>query len=174
MTCAPRPGRDPGTLHGDRPPSRPQLHAAKLLLSDSPARPRRLVVACHYPLAAPAIYERDLHHKRLINAVEVGVLAGVDRPAPVLLRPRPRGLGLRAAFDSGSALPQRCVPLLRDPTGLRPPGFLEITLHDRDVSVIHHAGCGEEWETRGRSKIQSSSRQQPAESIVYARAVGKV
>jgi hypothetical protein len=35
--------------------------------------------------------------------------------------------------------------LLRDPTGLRPPGFLEITLHDQAVSVTHHAWEGAEW-----------------------------
>jgi hypothetical protein len=38
--------------------------------------------------------------------------------------------------------------LLRDPTGLRPPGFLEIEMHDRDVSVLHHAWVGNEWEVR--------------------------
>ncbi len=40
------------------------------------------------------------------------------------------------------------APLLRDPTGLRPPGFLEIELHDRDVSVLHHAWVGDDWEVR--------------------------
>ncbi len=35
------------------------------------ARPRRLIVACHYPVAAPAAYEHDLHSKRMKNAQEV-------------------------------------------------------------------------------------------------------
>ena len=30
------------------------------------------------------------------------------------------------------------APLLRDPTGLRPPGFMELILKDRDVTAIHH------------------------------------
>ena len=34
---------------------------------------------------------------------------------------------------------------LRDPTGLRPPGFLEIDLTDETVSVIHHAWTGSDW-----------------------------
>ena len=40
------------------------------------------------------------------------------------------------------------APLLRDPTGLRPPGFLEIVLHDQDVTVNHHAWAGGNWSTR--------------------------
>ncbi len=56
------------------------------------------------------------------------------------------------AFLPPSVPNQLCLnagaPLLRDPTGLRPPGFLEITLHERDVSVVHHAWRGAEWETR--------------------------
>ncbi len=125
-----------------------QLHAAKQLLSESSARPRRLIVACHYPLAAPAIYERDLHHKRLINAVEVAswlesigshvFCCGHVHAAWAFV---PRSIPNQLCLNAGA-------PLLRDPTGLRPPGFLEITLHDRDVSVIHHAWRGEEWETR--------------------------
>jgi hypothetical protein len=51
------------------------------------------------------------------------------------------------------ALPnQLCLnagaPLLRDPTGFRPPGFLEIEIHNRDVSVLHHAWLGDGWEVR--------------------------
>ena len=37
------------------------------------------------------------------------------------------------------------APLLRDPTGLHPPGFLEIDLVDDNVSVVHHAWTGVEW-----------------------------
>ena len=54
-------------------------------------------------------------------------LARHARAPSLLLRPRPRRLGVRPS----SKLPnQLCLnsgaPLLRDPTGLRPPGFLEI------------------------------------------------
>jgi hypothetical protein len=38
--------------------------------------------------------------------------------------------------------------LLRDPTGLRPPGFLEITLHDEGALVTHHAWVGDAWAAR--------------------------
>jgi hypothetical protein len=35
--------------------------------------------------------------------------------------------------------------LLRDPTGQRPPGFLEIVLRDEDVIVTHHDWDGHDW-----------------------------
>ncbi len=54
---------------------------------------------------------------------------------------RPRGLPGQLCLNAGA-------PLLRDPTGLRPPGFLEIVLHDQDVTVIHHAWAGDAWTTR--------------------------
>ena len=53
----------------------------------------------------------------------------------------PRALPDQLCLNAGA-------PLLRDPTGLRPPGFLEITLHDQDVSVVHHAWMGTEWSSR--------------------------
>ncbi|MCA1685322.1 MAG: metallophosphoesterase [Planctomycetia bacterium] len=125
-----------------------QFTAAKALLADPLSRPRRLIVACHYPLAAPPVYERELVPKRLKNAADVASwLAGLGphlfccghvHAAWAFV---PRGLPDEVCLNAGA-------PLLRDPTGLRPPGFLEITLHDRGVSVIHHAWVGDAWETR--------------------------
>ena len=37
---------------------------------------------------------------------------------------------------------------MRNTTGRRPPGFLEILLEDGDVAVNHHAWSGESWEVR--------------------------
>jgi 3',5'-cyclic AMP phosphodiesterase CpdA len=125
-----------------------QLAAARALLADPSARPRRLVVACHYPLAAPPSYQKELAHKRLTNARDLaGWLAGVGphlfccghvHAAWAFV---PRDFPGQVCLNAGA-------PLLRDRTGLRPPGFLEITLHDRDVSVVHHAWVGQGWETR--------------------------
>jgi len=125
-----------------------QLERAKELLAGPASRPRRLIVACHYPLAAPSAHARDLSAKRLKNAAEVADWLG--------------GLGRHVyccghvhaawAFHPPGVPDQLCVnagaPLLRDPTGLRPPGFLELTLHDRDLSVVHHAWNSGEWTER--------------------------
>ena len=125
-----------------------QLERARALLLDRARTPRRLIVASHYPVAAPPAYAKELAHKRMKNAAEVSAwLAGIG--------PHLYCCGhVHAAWAFSPAdLPQQlCLnagaPLLRDPTGLRPPGFLEIVLHDRDVSVIHHFWSGTEWGTR--------------------------
>ncbi len=44
-----------------------QLAAAQALTSDPETRPKVLIVACHYPVAAPALYERELRFKRMDN-----------------------------------------------------------------------------------------------------------
>ena len=36
-----------------------QLAAAKTLIADPSTRPRRLIIGCHYPLAAPPVYARS-------------------------------------------------------------------------------------------------------------------
>lgn len=125
-----------------------QLARARELVPGAAGRPRRLIVACHYPLAAPPAYEKELNSKRMKNAAEVRAwLAGVG---PHLFCCG--HVHAAWAFAPRSVPGQVCVnagaPLLRDPTGLRPPGFVEITLHDRDVSVVHHARVGSDWETR--------------------------
>jgi len=140
-------GLDPTRSHinarGYLPPS--QLAAARALVLDPQTRPRRLIVACHYPLAAPPPYVAELAQKRLKNAEEAREwLSGIG---PHLFccghvhaawAFRPTTLPEQLCLNSGA-------PLLRDPTGLHPPGFLEITLVDDNVSVIHHAWTGSEW-----------------------------
>lgn len=125
-----------------------QLAAAKVLLADPSSRPRRLIVACHYPLDAPPFYENDLHHKRMKNADEVRAWLSTVGPHLFCCG----HVHAAWAFAPKTVPGQLCLnagaPLLRDPTGLRPPGFLEITLHDRAVSVVHHAWLGAEWEAK--------------------------
>jgi 3',5'-cyclic AMP phosphodiesterase CpdA len=125
-----------------------QLGRARALVAGPSARPRRLIVACHYPLAAPPAYASELSLKRLKNADAVGAwLAGVGRHLFCCGHVHaawafvPPGVPDQLCLNAGA-------PLLRDPTGLRPPGFLEITLHDRDVSVVHHSWAGGAWEPR--------------------------
>jgi 3',5'-cyclic AMP phosphodiesterase CpdA len=125
-----------------------QLARARTLLADPARRPRRLIVASHYPVAAPPAYANELAHKRLKNAAELReLLAGVGPHVYCCGHVHaawahvPPGLPNQLGLNAGA-------PLLRDPTGLRPPGFLEITLHDQDVTAVHHAWSGSEWETR--------------------------
>lgn len=125
-----------------------QLATARKILADLPTRPRRLIVACHYPVVAPPAYAAELAPKRMKNAEDVAAwLAGIG--------PHLFCCGhVHAAWAFvPSALPdQLCLnsgaPLLRDPTGLRPPGFLEIEIHDGGVSVLHHAWLGTDWEVK--------------------------
>jgi hypothetical protein len=124
--------------------SETQLEAAKHLAVGA----RRLIVACHYPIEAPEHYRRELALKRL------------DRAGP--LREWLAGLGphlyccghVHAAWAfTPPALPrQLCLnagaPLLRDPVGNRPPGFLEIVLSGDGVVVRHHGWDGRSWVLR--------------------------
>lgn len=125
-----------------------QLAEAKALIADASTRPRRLIVGCHYPLAAPPVYTKELAAKRMKNASDVASwLAGIG---PHLFCCG--HVHAAWAFVPPSLPDEICLnagaPLLRDPTGIRPPGFVEITLHDRGVSAIHHAWVGTTWETR--------------------------
>ncbi len=125
-----------------------QLAMARDMLAGQETRPRRLLVACHYPLVSPASYASELAHKRMTNAAEVADWLTTVGPhlfccghVHAAWSFVPPGLENQLCLNSGA-------PLLRDPTGLRPPGFLEIELHDRDVSVLHHAWIGDAWEVR--------------------------
>jgi 3',5'-cyclic AMP phosphodiesterase CpdA len=131
------------TAMGFVPPA--QLAQARALVADATERPRRLIVACHYPAAAPPAYAKELVMKRLKNAAEVAAWLRTIGPHLYCC-----GHVHAAWAFTPEAIPgQLCLnagaPLLRDPTGLRPPGFLEITLHDEDVIVTHHAWDGANW-----------------------------
>jgi 3',5'-cyclic AMP phosphodiesterase CpdA len=140
-------GLDPTRAHlsatGFLPPD--QLAQARARLAGASVAGRRLIVACHYPLAAPAPYGRELAHKRLVNAPAVAAwLAGVG--------PHLYCCGhVHAAWSfSPPELPnQLCLnagaPLLRDRTGRRPPGFLEVVLKGEEILVTHHAWIGNGW-----------------------------
>lgn len=122
-----------------------QFARARALLADSADRPRRLIVACHYPLAAPPPYERVLAAKRLKDAGPIrDWLAGIG--------PHLYCCGhvhAAWAFEPAEIPRQLCLnagaPLLRDPTGFHLPGFLEIELQGDGVTVIHHAWDGSSW-----------------------------
>ncbi|MDR3619709.1 MAG: metallophosphoesterase [Paludisphaera borealis] len=122
-----------------------QLDQARALLTDAPGPPRRLIVASHYPIAAPPPYERELAAKRLENADELA--AWLARVGPHIFccghvhaawAFRPRGLPDQLCLNAGA-------PLYRDAAALQPPGFLEIDLDADRVKVVHQAWDGKEW-----------------------------
>jgi 3',5'-cyclic AMP phosphodiesterase CpdA len=123
-----------------------QLDAARALLDGARSGIRRLVVACHYPLDAPPALRGELSGKRLINAPSLERwLAGVG--------PHLYCCGhvhAAWAFTPDAVRNQLCLnpgaPLLRDRTGRRPPGFLEVLLEGPCVTIRHHAWIRESWE----------------------------
>lgn len=131
------------TAHGRLPSS--QLEALQSLLDHPNGLPNRLIVACHYPLEAPAGYEADLQRKALRNATEVSRIlekagrhlycCGHVHAAWAFI---PRVLPNQLCLNAGS-------PLMRDPTGREKPGFLEILLDAGDVQVNHHAWVEDGW-----------------------------
>ncbi len=141
-------GLDPTRAHlsaTGRLPLR-QLAEAKALLSEN--RSKRLIVACHYPIDAPDSYKHELAKKRLINAGDLADWLRTIGPhvyccghVHAAWAHQPEGWPEHLCLNSGA-------PLLRDKTGHRPPGFLEITLDGPDVSVTHHAWQDERWTTR--------------------------
>jgi 3',5'-cyclic AMP phosphodiesterase CpdA len=125
-----------------------QLARARDLLADPAARPRRLLVACHYPVAVHPGHARELWSKRLANAgplldwlAEIGPHLYCCGHVHTAWAYRPPDLPGHLSLNAGA-------PLLRDRTGRRPPGFLEIVLHNQDVTVDHHAWTGSEWVVR--------------------------
>ncbi len=124
---------------------RAQLQQAQSLIAEPNERPRRLIVACHYPIAAPPPYERELATKRLMNAEAVKEWLATVGPhlyccghVHAAWAFQPHGLPNQLCLNAGA-------PLLRDATGHRSPGFLEIDLVADTVNVTHQAWNGEKW-----------------------------
>jgi 3',5'-cyclic AMP phosphodiesterase CpdA len=126
----------------------PQFDAARALLQDSARRPTRLIVACHYPVAAPAVHAKELALKPMTNQREVGSWLGTIGPHLFCCGHVHAAWAFMPTEVPGQLSLNAGAPLLRDHSGLRPPGFLEITLHDRDVTVLHHAWVGDAWDVR--------------------------
>ena len=98
-----------------------QLDAARSLLADPATRPPRLIVASHYPVVAPPAYAAELAFKRMKNADEVRSWLSTLGPhlyccghVHAAWAYSPPDWPDHLSLNSGA-------PLLRDPTGLRPP-----------------------------------------------------
>lgn len=122
-----------------------QFQQARALIASPEHRPKHLIVACHYPVVAPEPYRKELKKKRMVNAPEVARwLSGIGPHlyccghVHAAWAFRPEEIPGQLCLNSGA-------PLLRDPTGRRPPGFLEIDLTEQSVTVRHHAWTGSDW-----------------------------
>jgi 3',5'-cyclic AMP phosphodiesterase CpdA len=122
-----------------------QLQEAREMAADSSRPPGRLIVACHYPVVAPMNYANELHFKRISN--DRAVLDWLATIGPHLYCCG--HVHAAWAFQPPSMPNQLCLnagaPLMRDSTGLRLPGFLEIVLEGDHVTVIHQAWSGTGW-----------------------------
>jgi 3',5'-cyclic AMP phosphodiesterase CpdA len=134
------------TARGLLPPG--QLAEARELIATEDSRAARLIVACHYPVAVPAEYARELVGKRMVNARQVrGWLATIGPHlyccghVHAAWAFRPPELPDQLCLNPGA-------PLLWGHFGRNPPGFLEIVLDGPDVTARHHAWTGEAWEVR--------------------------
>jgi 3',5'-cyclic AMP phosphodiesterase CpdA len=134
------------TARGRLAPS--QLAEARELVAAAGPRATRLIVACHYPVAVPDRYERDLASKRLLDARELRQWLATIGPhlyccghVHATWAHRPVDLPGQLCLNPGA-------PLLRAHAGQHQPGFLEIALDGGDVTVNHHAWIEPSWEVR--------------------------
>ncbi len=108
----------------------------------------RLLVACHYPVAVPLEYRREYARKPLVDAARVASWLRAIGPhlfcsghVHAAWAYRPDEIPNQLALNAGA-------PFLRDRTGRRPPGFLEINVDRGDVTVAHHTWTASGWQAR--------------------------
>ncbi len=123
-----------------------QLEEARRILEQWPPIPR-LLVACHYPVIAPPAQARALAGKPMIGSPAlVHWLEGVGRHLYLCGHVhrawafRPPGLPDQLSLNPGP-------PLMTDPSGDNPPGFLEVNLYGPDVHVVRHSWSNGRWST---------------------------
>lgn len=136
------PTRSAVTARGKLP--RHQLTQAGQLLKDCGPIPR-LLVACHYPADVPPQYRHEYARKPLVNAGELSEWLATIGPhifccghIHAAWAAQPPAIPNQLSLNPGA-------PLLRDRTGHRPPGFLEVSLNGPDVAVVHHGWVEGQW-----------------------------
>jgi 3',5'-cyclic AMP phosphodiesterase CpdA len=130
---------------GKLPPN--QLIRARAILAAAGPIPR-LVIACHYPVAVPPRFEGEYAHKPLVNRAGLAQWLRTIGPHLYCCGHVHVAWAYRPDLIPGQLCLNAGAPLLRDKTGLRPPGFLEITLDGRNVVVDHHYWTGDGWDIR--------------------------
>ena len=123
-----------------------QWTEAQRLLADEGSRPARLIVACHYPVAVPQGFERELARKPMVNAGDVRGWLQTIGPHLFCCG----HIHAAWAFRARDVPNQLCInpgpPLLPGHFGHNHPGFVEIQLDEAAVTVDHHSWTGESWE----------------------------
>ena len=139
---------------------RKQLAAARTILSN--AGPiARLLIACHYPLAVPLRFEREYAHKPLVNRAGLTEWLRAIGPHIFCCGHVHAAWAYQPDLVPGQLCLNAGAPLLRDKSGLRPPGFLEVTLDRRTVIVDHHAWTGDAWDVRRLFEARDFFDQEP-------------
>jgi 3',5'-cyclic AMP phosphodiesterase CpdA len=142
-------GLDPtrsGIAASGRLPRNQLMHAREILANAGPVT--RLVIACHYPAAVPPRFEREYAHKPLVNRAELAGWLGTIGPHVYCCGHVHAAWAYQPDEIPGQLSLNAGAPLLRDKTGLRLPGFLEISLEGRGVLVHHHCWTGDAWDVR--------------------------
>ena len=127
-----------------------QVAEAQRLIADAGSRLERLLIACHYPVAVPIEFRRDLARKPMINAD--AIRSWLRTMSPHLFccghihaawSYRPPEVPNQICINPGP-------PLLPGHFGHNHPGFAEIRLDGAAVTVDHHSWTGEAWEVHTR------------------------
>jgi hypothetical protein len=124
-----------------------QLLAAHALVAEADAHAHsNLVIACHYPVAAPPEHQRRLARKPIVNASTlIGWLTTIGPHlyccghVHAAWAFRPPEIPNQLCLNAGA-------PLMHDRSGGNFPGFLEITMDGGDVSADHHFWTGASWQ----------------------------
>ncbi len=124
-----------------------QLIAASALV-EAAGEKVAIVVACHYPIAAPPEFARQLGHKRLVNAAALESWLKTIGPHLFCCGHVHESWAFRPATIPNQLCLNPGPPLMHDPTGRSFPGFLEITIDGGDVSVERHFWDGQSWQAR--------------------------
>ena len=140
---------------------RSQLTGARAILSNAGPIPR-LLIACHYPVAVPPRFAREYAHKPLVNRAELTEWLQAIGPHVFCCGHVHAAWAYQPDLVPGHLSLNAGAPLLRDKTGLRPPGFLEITLDGRAVIVHHHGWTGGAWDVRPLFEAREFFAQGPA------------
>ncbi len=134
------------TARGKLP--RRQIAEAQRLIANTVVHPPRLIVACHYPVAVPPAFERDLARKPMVNAEELRCWLRTIGPHLFCCG----HVHAAWAFRPQEVPNQLCInpgpPLLPGHFGHNHPGFAEIRIEGDAVTVDHHAWTGDAWERK--------------------------
>jgi 3',5'-cyclic AMP phosphodiesterase CpdA len=128
-----------------------QAAEARRLIANAGVRLERLIIACHYPVAVPSGFEGELARKPMVNAEDLRSWLRTIGPhlfccghVHAAWSYRPREVPDQICINPGP-------PLLPRHFGHNHPGFAEIRLDGKDVTVDHHAWTGEAWERQSLS-----------------------